>query len=62
MNQRFKWDYPSQGLRFPRTMDQAFGPGARLHVEQPTITTSGVLYALAAAITVVTLIILLGNI
>lgn len=26
----FRWDYPTQGLRYPRTMAQAFGPYAEL--------------------------------
>ena len=31
--QKFGWDYPSQGMRYPRTMNEAFGPYAKLHVE-----------------------------
>lgn len=61
MNQRFRWDYPSQGMRFARTMDQAFYPGAKLYVKPPLITKSGILYALAVAIMIATLIIALAT-
>lgn len=38
--QNFSWDYPSQGQRHPRTMNEAFGPYAELHVEREHIPSS----------------------
>lgn len=58
---RFQWNYPSEGLRHPRTMNEAFGPGARLHVEQPVITATRVLYALAGLIASLTMIVLIAT-
>ena len=26
---KYTWDYPTQGLRYPRTLEEAFGPYAR---------------------------------
>lgn len=37
---RFHWDYPSQGLRHPRTMNEAFGPYAELHVQQERVPSN----------------------
>ncbi len=32
---RFDWDTPTEGQKFHRTMEEAFGSGARLYVEEP---------------------------
>ena len=42
--QKFGWDYPSQGMRHPRTMNEAFGPYAELHIA-PTYRRTTVLEA-----------------
>lgn len=26
---KYTWDYPTKGLRYPRTLEEAFGPYAR---------------------------------
>ena len=58
---RFQWNYPSEGLRHPRTMNEAFGPGARLHVDEPLITATRVLYALAGLIASMVAIVLVAT-
>lgn len=35
MDTRFQWDYPTQGLRHPRSMAEAFGPYATLTSSPP---------------------------
>ena len=32
---RFDWDTPAEGQRFYRTLEEAFGSGARLYVPEP---------------------------
>ena len=32
---RFNWNYPSQGMKTARTLEQAFGPYARGPVSEP---------------------------
>ena len=29
VNMKYTWDYPTQGLRYPSTLEEAFGPYAR---------------------------------
>lgn len=38
--QKFSRNYPRQSQRYPRTMNEAFGPYAELHVEQDRIPAS----------------------
>lgn len=55
----YDWDYPSQGLRFPRTLEEAFGPGAHPLTPRPSITQTHVAYGIAAIIMGVTLLMLI---
>jgi hypothetical protein len=54
---RFNWDAPRQGMFYHRTLEGAFGPGTRLHTNQPTITKDALAYAVAAALVVATIVI-----
>jgi hypothetical protein len=54
----YDWDYPSQGLRFHRTLEEAFGPGARLTVRRSYLTQTHVAYAFAIVIFSITLVML----
>ena len=56
---RFDWDHPSEGMRFPRTLEEAFGPGAKLHQPQPLLTPTRACYALAALLVFLTGLLLL---
>jgi hypothetical protein len=29
VDMKYTWDYPTKGLRYPRTLEEAFGPYAR---------------------------------
>lgn len=51
---KFRWDYPTQGLRHPRTMSEAFGPYATIHVDRRGINWSHVLYAIAGVVLALT--------
>lgn len=53
----YDWDYPLQGLKFPRTLEEAFGPGVHLTTKS-SITQTHVAYAIAAIIVAVTLLML----
>lgn len=61
MNQKFQWDYPTQGLRYPRTMNEAFGPYATIPVGRRAVTWSRVLYAAAAVLAALTVAMLLAS-
>ncbi len=53
---RFNWKYPSQGTRYPRTMNEAFGPYAKLSVEpdhKPAILKAFVFILFLAALAVI---------
>jgi ribosomal protein L11 methylase PrmA len=56
----YDWDYPSQGLRFPRTLGEAFGPGDHLTTKS-SITQTHVAYGIAVIIVVVTLLMLITD-
>jgi hypothetical protein len=59
MPNRFQWDYPTQGLVFPRTLEQAFGPGARLDTHKP-LKTDSLAYAAAVVLAVSALTLLIN--
>lgn len=33
-NEKFKWDYPTQGMTFHRSIDQAFKTGAVIQIQR----------------------------
>lgn len=59
MEQPFQWDYPTQGLVFHRSIDQAFRTGAAIEVQAPrkVSTPDAIAYTVAALILLATIII-----
>jgi hypothetical protein len=54
----FQWDFPTQGYIFPRTLEEAFGPGTVVPTVRPTITPTSVCYTLAVLLYIATIIML----
>ena len=54
---RFNWDHPSQGMVFHRTLEQAFGTGARPVTSQSISTADKLAYTLAIILMIATIFI-----
>ena len=57
---KYTWDYPTKGLRYPRTLEEAFGPYARgglVSEPEPTTKEDRIIAGIAAVVlAVVTLL------
>lgn len=53
---RYTWDHPTQGLRYPRTLEEAFGPYARgglVSEPEPMTKEDRIITGVAAVVLVV---------
>lgn len=53
---KYTWDYPTKGLRYPRTLEEAFGPYARgglVSEPNPMTKEDRVIAGIAAVVLVV---------
>lgn len=59
---KYTWDYPAKGLRYPRTLEEAFGPYARggLVSEPDPMTKEDRVIAGIAAVVLVVVVALLA--
>ena len=59
---KYTWDYPTKGLRYPRTLEEAFGPYARggLVSEPDPMTKEDRVIAGIAAVVLVVVVALLA--
>ena len=53
---RYDWDVPFEGLRFHRTLEEAFGPGAHLYQPRPFITITQLNYIAATILVIASLV------
>lgn len=58
-HRRFDWDHPTQGMKFARTLEEAFGPGATLYQPKPLLTPTRLAYAASAVLLVATVALLI---
>lgn len=58
-HKRFDWDHATQGMKFARTLEEAFGPGATLYQPKPLVTPTRLAYAAAAVLLVATVALLI---
>lgn len=57
---KYTWDYPTQGLRYPRTLEEAFGPYARgglVSEPDPMTKEDRVIAGIAVVLVVVALLV-----
>lgn len=57
---KYTWDYPTKGLRYPRTLEEAFGPYARgglVSEPDPMTKEDRVIAGVAAVVLVVALLV-----
>ena len=57
---KYTWDYPTQGLRYPRTLEEAFGPYARgglVSEPDPMTKEDRVIAGIAVVVLVVALLV-----
>ena len=53
---KYTWDYPTKGLRYPRTLEEAFGPYARgglVSEPEPVAKEDYIVVGIAAVVIVV---------
>ena len=57
---KYTWDYPTKGLRYPRTLEEAFGPYARggfVSEPDPMTKEDRIIAGIAAVVLVVALLV-----
>lgn len=57
---KYTWDYPTKGLRYPRTLEEAFGPYARgglVSEPDPMTKEDRVIAGIAVVVVVVALLV-----
>ncbi len=58
-HKRFDWDHPTQGMKFARTLEEAFGPGATLYQPKPVVTPTRLAYTAAVVVLFATVALLI---